>query len=392
MVRSMTLLPSCRHLRLLVLSFAAALLLALPLGAAAQDLDDSRKNLERLEKRIRQAQKSLATQKDKAGSLLGDLKEVEGELDRIQGRLSASRKRLAQQKAAVARAHKEVSRLQGEVAEVEQQVHQRLAAMYKGGERGLLHVFFTSAAPARMAEEYLYLRRIVQRDRELIRAYRIQAEALNVEANRLETLRIRQQQTVEAMQQDEKGLRQAQRLKKEVLRQVKKDEKAAAALLEDLQERARQLSALIKKLESKKSAEYSEKTTLFSKQAGRLSWPVKGPLQVRFGTGRHSELGTLYESHGIEIGAAPRSGIKAVWPGRVAFASWFKGYGNLVIVDHGDSYHTLYAQAEQLTRRVNDQVQQGDLLGYSGFGGGEVVYFEIRHKGTPLDPEKWLKR
>jgi septal ring factor EnvC (AmiA/AmiB activator) len=113
-------------------------------------------------------------------------------------------------------------------------------------------------------------------------------------------------------------------------------------------------------------------------------------VKVGFGTGRHAELGTLYESHGIEISASNDQPISAVWQGNVVFANWFKGYGNLLIVDHGSSYYTLYAQASRLAKKVGDLVQKGEIVAFSGFEGNDAVYFEIRRRGTPLDPADWL--
>lgn len=83
--------------------------------------------------------------------------------------------------------------------------------------------------------------------------------------------------------------------------------------------------------------------------------------------------------------------MRAVAAGKVAFSKPFRGFGNLLILDHGDGYYTLYAQASQLLHKVGDVVAAGDKVALSGFGGNDTVYFEIRQRGTPLDPLQWLK-
>ena len=103
------------------------------------------------------------------------------------------------------------------------------------------------------------------------------------------------------------------------------------------------------------------------------------------------KLGTLYDSQGVEIEVAGNRAIRAIWGGRVIFANPFKGYGNMIIVDHGDNFYTLYAQARRLQKMVGDPVEVGELLGYSGYEYADSIYFEIRHRGTPLDPLAWLK-
>ncbi|MEJ2699738.1 MAG: peptidoglycan DD-metalloendopeptidase family protein, partial [Desulfuromonadales bacterium] len=187
-----------------------------------------------------------------------------------------------------------------------------------------------------------------------------------------------------------KTLGQAAQLKAELLARVRRDRTALSARLSELQEKARDLAALVKKLESEKGREYTPETGIFSRQKGHLPWPVEGRIKVGFGTWRHPELGTMYESQGIEIAALANRPIDAVWDGEVIFADRFKGYGNLIIVDHGDNYYSLYAQASRLVKKVGDKVKRGETLAYSGFEGADAVYFEIRHRGDPLDPRAWL--
>ena len=84
--------------------------------------------------------------------------------------------------------------------------------------------------------------------------------------------------------------------------------------------------------------------------------------------------------------------VAAVAAGKVIFASWFKGYGNLLILDHGDSFYTLYAQTSRLLKKVGDTVAAGEQIAFSGYEGNENLYFEVREGRTPLDPTKWLVR
>ncbi len=109
-----------------------------------------------------------------------------------------------------------------------------------------------------------------------------------------------------------------------------------------------------------------------------------------FGTRENPALGTMHASNGIEIEAADNQPISAVGAGRVVFADAFKGYGNLVIVDHGQSYHSLYGNAARLKAKVGQRVAAGDVLAFAGYPGTSGLYFEIRHHGVPLDPMVWI--
>lgn len=123
---------------------------------------------------------------------------------------------------------------------------------------------------------------------------------------------------------------------------------------------------------------------------GQLPLPAAGTLKRRFGDSRGAEL----RWNGWLIGAEAGSGVSAVAHGRVVFADWLRGYGMLMIIDHGDGVMSLYGHNESLLRRVGDWVAPGDRIAIVGeSGGGEAgLYFELRRDGRPLNPSTWLTR
>ena len=340
---------------------------------------------------IAQTAKNLETKQKAEHSLAADLQTVETELSRLGAQLAAQKRRLAALEKETAAREEEVAGARRVIAATEAQVRRRLTALYKGGETGLVKVLFSPSSPMQMAQDYDFLGRVVRRDRELLAAYRQQLDELQTALAGLAELRRQQQAALAALEENRKTGRQALRLKEELLGQVRRDRQELATALTELRERAGRLTELVKKLETAKRREYSEKTGLFASRKGRLPWPVEGAIRIGFGTGRHPELGTMHDSQGIEIVAVGEKSIRAVGAGRVLFANWFKGYGNLLILDHGDSYYSLYAQAARLSKKVGDLLAEGEILGYAGLEGSTGVYFEIRRGGTPLDPTAWLK-
>lgn len=135
--------------------------------------------------------------------------------------------------------------------------------------------------------------------------------------------------------------------------------------------------------------------TRFAAARGLLPWPVRAEIRKRFGVERHPRFQTLTEHAGLDFAASSGSEVRAVHAGRVAFADWFKGYGQLVILEHGESYYTLYAHLREISVSRGAEVQRGALLGRSGETGslaGPSLYFELRHAQQALDPEPWLTR
>ena len=129
----------------------------------------------------------------------------------------------------------------------------------------------------------------------------------------------------------------------------------------------------------------------FAALRGKLALPVRGELGSRFGSPR-IDGGVTWK--GLFIAAKSGDDVRAVADGRVVYADWLRGFGNLLIVDHGDSYMTLYANAEALLKQVGDVIRGGEAVATVGNSGGNPesgLYFEMRHEGRPFDPLNWVK-
>jgi septal ring factor EnvC (AmiA/AmiB activator) len=129
----------------------------------------------------------------------------------------------------------------------------------------------------------------------------------------------------------------------------------------------------------------------FARYKGRLSWPARGKITARYGSSR--QVGAL-TWRGVMIGAEEGGDVKAIYRGRVAFADWLRGFGLLIIIDHGDGYMSLYGHNQNLARGVGDWVERGDVIATVGNSGGEDsagLYFEIRHNGVPDNPLQWCR-
>ena len=127
---------------------------------------------------------------------------------------------------------------------------------------------------------------------------------------------------------------------------------------------------------------------------GKLLFPVRGSIISKFGRTEHPNLRTFTFQKGIEIKAQSGTEIKSVFKGKVIYADWFKGYGNIIIINHGEHYYSIYAHAEKLLKQVGDIVNNNEtiaLVGDTNALKGSCLYFEIRHNGIPQDPLLWLK-
>jgi len=129
----------------------------------------------------------------------------------------------------------------------------------------------------------------------------------------------------------------------------------------------------------------------FSSLRGHLRLPARGELIGRFGT---QEAGTSAFSKGIFIRTTENEQVRAIAQGRVVYADWMRGFGNLLIVDHGEGFLSIYGNNESLLKQTGDPVAQGDALAIAGQSGGNEetgLYFELRHLGKPFDPISWVR-
>lgn len=127
----------------------------------------------------------------------------------------------------------------------------------------------------------------------------------------------------------------------------------------------------------------------------RLPWPATGPVRVAYGQRIELAFGTVTSHNGWDIAAAAGAPVQAVAAGQVVYAGWLRGYGQLVIIDHGDGYHSVAAHLASVDTQVGESVVPGAQIGTVGDTGslrGTVLYFEIRYQGKPVDPREWLRR
>ena len=134
---------------------------------------------------------------------------------------------------------------------------------------------------------------------------------------------------------------------------------------------------------------------LFISRMGTLPMPVRGRILSKFGTRIDEDDKTFTFQAGIDIKADMGEPVKSVFRGEILYADWLKGYGNLIIINHGDNYYTLYAHVEELFKKKGDVVADREVIGTAGDTGavwGAYLHFEVRHHGKSVNPLKWLKK
>lgn len=354
-----------------------------------------------------------------------ELGEVRGKIDKLNESLTADKqskealyKQLRAQSLKVSEISKALTTTQQDIAKQDQlvqQLEQQLGAQ-KAEQQAQLDALYQQLRAAYMQAQPGYLKILLnQQDPALISRhhayYRYFHDARQSQLAEIDTLLnnlSEEQKAVFAAQKDLQQLLAAQTAQQETLTAEKKQrEQTLAALdkkissqsaeLASLQQQEQELQKLLDSLNKKSIAKppvnkQQKPLTNFSGLNGKLLWPLQGKLLARYGEPRN--LGKL-RWKGIMIAADTGKEVRASAAGRVVFADWMKGFGLLIIVDHGDQFMSLYGNNDSLLKSVGDIVDAGDTIAQSGNQGVRQMaglYFEIRHKGSPADPLKWLQK
>lgn len=361
------------------------LLLALALTA------DPRFQLELLEARQKAeaaAAKLLEQQERSVLDTLGDaeraLGEAQAEVRRTEGELAVADGRLR-------KARGEEARAKGLYHARLDELRPRLAARLRMGRAGELAVLLSAPTFADLVSRKYLFDRILGRDLAIFgeakAALETQREARAEVENQTAIVAELAQRAA-----DQKAAAVARREERETLlgalRTARKFHERAAA---EAEEQAKQLAEFVKTLPPKGPG--GSLRGVFTAMKGKLRLPSQGPVRVGFGRVVNPRFNTVTVQNGLDIAAPAGAPVRAIAPGRVVHAGWFKGYGNIIIVDHGDGYHTLVAHLASMRTAMGESVNPGDVIGTVGDSGslkGPYLYFEIREKGRPVDPKGWV--
>lgn len=364
------------------------LLLAVgPAHSQRSDLDRIRTDISRLRKRLddvrRQAQ-SAARQLEEVDLELG-IRTNELELAaREETRINAER--IATQT--------QIDELIPRIARQKDDLRKRLVALYRLGGLSYLRVLISLDSDRNPIEAVSMLSYLVSRDARSVTLFQSSQQQLAARQGEL----VRRQEELRRLrvvvEQRRRAVEAAYRKQQAVVARLRSEESGAEQELAVLEEKARRLGRLVDSLSRQgKTDGFGPQLDIRSVQ-GALEWPVRGRVFERFGRQRNPKFATFTINNGLKIEAVAGTPVRAVFGGTVLFSQWFKGYGNLIILDHGNRVFSLYGNVKASTVAVGDRIATGQPI--AGVGESEEtssghLYFEIRHDNRPEDPQKWLR-
>ncbi|MBE0624833.1 MAG: peptidoglycan DD-metalloendopeptidase family protein [Burkholderiales bacterium] len=291
--------------------------------------------------------------------------------------------------------------LQAAIAAQQRELGQLLATSYTTGRQDYLRLLLSGRDPNQTARELYYYSYISRAQTEFIGALRANLSALeqlgseargkSAELAQLEARQREERRELLAQQAERRrvlaSLAKQIRSQRREIKSLQRDEARLSRLVEEL---GKVISPGAAGLRNESLPEPGGEGQAFASLKGRLRLPTRGELINQFGSPR-SDSGPSWK--GLFIRGANGQEVRAVAAGRVVFADWMRGFGNLMIIDHGQSYLTIYGNNEALLKQVGDKVATGDEVATVGNSGGNPdsgLYFEIRYQGKAFDPLRWV--
>lgn len=386
-----------RSLALTLCRFFLLLLLAVSPDLSAS-LDDEEQaetatRLKKLQQRINDLRETLNMTRDEHDRARNLLRDIEVKISQHRRELKYISARLGQQDRRMKKLYGDQARYKKDLQLQRDILGRQLRVNYMMGQQAWLKLLLSqdqAAATGRLLSYYDYFNqtrsgRIEKAKKVLARVDQVRLD-IEREKKRLITLRSESQ----TKQQE---LHSASKQRAQIVSRLSREVANKTVSLNRMLEDEKQLQRLLKTIsEVMPEITHQARRRPFQQLRGQLSWPVRGRVQRLFGKRRHQSRA---QWNGVMIKASSGRKVHTVSHGRVAYADWLRGYGLLVIIDHGQGYMSLYGHNQVLFKETGDWVDSGEVIATVGDSGGQAssgLYFEIRHKGKPANPSIWCRQ
>ena len=383
---------SISRLRKLLFTALVAGLIIAPFSMAANKAA-SEKQLKAVLSKIEKLKQAIDVKEDSRSQYIKQLKLIESNIGELSQEIRSVDKKIEQKKSQLTALRATRKKHQRQLSKENDYLAQQVYAAFTLGRQEKVKLLFSQHDPQNLQRNLVYYQYFSNARVNLINDVKANIEKI-----------VETEQLIEQAQQDLEKNQQtlAQRKKqfdldlgkrKKIITSLDQQLKQQGGKLSHLKDEAKQIQNLIKSIEKifadAPESEISRKA--FAQLKGKLAWPLKGKVRKLFGrTKPQSDL----RWQGVRIEAASGTHVMAVSHGRVAFSDWLRGLGYLIIIDHGNSYLSLYGHNESLFKSAGEWVEAGEVISSVGSSGGQPktgLYFEIRKKGKPQNPTRWCK-
>ncbi|MDF1596238.1 MAG: peptidoglycan DD-metalloendopeptidase family protein [Acidimicrobiia bacterium] len=394
-------------MRRLMIPIAMLLMLALavPVGAQSneQKLSEIEKEINQLNSQIK-AQKEIKDQRASAvAAVAARLSELQGQIAEVQARVDTKELDIANQESELADLETSLSNLEAQIARTQLEtrqtreiVQERAVDLYMSRSLNVGGVLLAVDEMADVTVGLEYAGQVIEDSEALIRRLEVLEHQEELQQEQIEANKERTKEILAKLETERVALVADRTLLEEKEAEVAVELDSVKELLAEIQSDINEVEGELTALEREQAAMEAAIRAAQStggEKVGALRWPVSGSVSSGFGYRIHPISGVRKLHTGIDISVGSGVPIGAAGSGVVILASWYGGYGNAVVIDHGGGLATLYAHQSSLAVGVGQSVSEGDTIGYvgsTGYSTGPHLHFETREFGTPVNPMGYL--
>ena len=391
------------------LTFSMFILLSVISGQTEKnekDIQFHNSELDRLRKEIADYERKIKNTSDREKSEIERLNEIDEEISLVRNLIYRLRKEEKIKEKSITQAEVTIEKKESEHTSLINRYAKRVTHTYKKGRLSDLEKLLDAKSWRQAVYRAKYIKIISEHDRSL--ADEIRRNLVEIEAKR--TVLERELTDIRKIDKEKlsrkKWLEQRRRVRNKELGNLKRDRQKMSVALNQRKKAAQQMESIISRLERERVARIAELerrrkemellgSVPFKELKGKLPWPIEGKVISRFGTYLNPNLKTVTENTGIDIHGSEGTEVRSIYDGIVTTVTYIRGYGNTVILDHGDGFYSVYTHVMDVEVEENSYVNARDIIAHVGDSGsleGTKLHFEIWGNKDKLNPELWLKK
>lgn len=351
------------------------------------------KQLQQLKRDITKLQSWLQEAKGEHSTLEGSLRTTEVQIGQLVSQIAANTQEASDLEQRLSRLKQEQVKLQVQLDQQAGYLSKQIRSAYAMGRQEYLKVLLNQQEPDRVGRLLRYYDYINKMRTQQIEGYLATAKQLDLVQNEIITRSQTLQQVRVSLQQRRSELIAEQKNRQQVIQKLSQEISGKGTELQKLQADQKRLEELLSAVTEALVRLPAPKDALpFAQMRGKLPWPATGRILSSFGS---KQFNNRLVSRGLLINVKEGDYVRSIHGGRVVFADWLRGFGFMLILDHGDGFMSLYGHNQTLNKEVGDWVHGGEVIATAGASGGQnrpSLYFEIRQAGKPLDPIGWVAK
>lgn len=350
--------------------------------------------LSEIREKLKTKLQNLTVVKKEEQSVISKIKNINSNISNKEKELSQYNKRISQTRSQIKTMSKEVSLINERLESSQQYLEGHIVALYKRQYNNDAMMLISADDYNDLIRKSRYISLVAYHNNKILDEYKAELTKVNFRKTKLENLRAKLKTNKDDIRKKKNEFQADLAKKDKLLIEVRARRSSQENKIKDLEVSSRKIMRMVNKLKTKEMP----KSILgkgFKSLKGQLPWPVKGELIASFGKYKDPEFDLTGFRNGIEIKVKSGDAAQAIAGGRVVYVNKFEGFGNMLIIDHGSGYHSLYGKLSEMS------LEKGNLL-INGMNVGKVsesnnsnvpaLYFEIRYKGKPINPMDWLEK